>query len=400
MIVEIKPGIANGVLKAPPSKSMAHRLLICGAFSEKSTINGIEFSEDISATLDCLSSLGANVEINGDSVTLGGLSPEKIGSAVLHCRESGSTLRFLLPLCLLSDGEKILKGSKRLLERPQDIYEEICKEQDLTFEKTEEGILVSGCLKAGEYHVRADVSSQFITGLIFALSTKKTESKITLVGKAESVSYIDLTLKALKDFGVTVEKCPDGYFIRGGQTFVSRNIDVEGDYSNSAFFDALNLVGGNVTVVGLDENSRQGDRVYNILFSKLGKNEEIDLSDCPDLAPVLFALASTKEKTVFVGTRRLKIKESDRATAMQRELSKFGVKVDVEENKVTVYGGRLATPTEIICGHNDHRIVMAISLLCTVTGGKISGAEAVTKSLPDFFSRLSGLNIKIEVYPD
>ncbi len=400
MIVEIKPGIANGVLKAPPSKSMAHRLLICGAFSEKSTINGIEFSEDISATLDCLSSLGANVEINGDSVTLGGLSPEKIGSAFLHCRESGSTLRFLLPLCLLSDGEKILKGSKRLLERPQDIYEEICKEQNLKFEKTEEGILVSGCLKAGEYHVRADVSSQFITGLIFALSTKNTDSKITLVGKAESVSYIDLTLKALKDFGVTVEKCPDGYFIRGGQTFVSRNIDVEGDYSNSAFFDALNLVGGNVTVVGLDENSRQGDRVYNILFSKLGKNEEIDLSDCPDLAPVLFALASTKEKTVFVGTRRLKIKESDRATAMQRELSKFGVKVDVEENKVTVYGGRLATPTEIICSHNDHRIVMAISLLCTVTGGKISGAEAVAKSLPDFFSRLSGLNIKIEVYPD
>ncbi len=400
MIVEIKPSIANGVMKAPPSKSMAHRLLICGALSEKSTVKGIEFSEDISATLDCLRSLGTNIKIKGDSVTLGGLRPDKIGNAVLSCRESGSTLRFLLPLCLLSKGEKLLKGSKRLLERPQDVYEEICREQNLRFENTIDGILVSGCLNSGEYRVRADISSQFTTGLIFALCTKQTDSKITLVGKAESVSYVDLTIKALNDFGVVVEKCLDGYFIRGGQSFISREISVEGDYSNVAFFDALNLLGGNVTINGLDENSLQGDRVYKTLFKKLGKSEDIDLSDCPDLAPVLFALASIKEKTVFTGTRRLKIKESDRATAMQQELSKFGVNLEVEENRVTVFGGKLSAPTEIICGHNDHRIVMAISLLCTITGGKIGGAEAVAKSLPDFFSRLSALNIKSEVYPD
>lgn len=400
MIVEIKPGIAKGVMNAPPSKSMAHRLLICGALSEKSTIKGIEFSEDISATLDCLRSLGTRVEVNGDSVTLGGLCPKNISNAVLPCRESGSTLRFFLPLCLLSEGEKILKGSERLLERPQEVYKEICVEQGLKFESTTEGIFVSGCLKSGEYRVRADISSQFVTGLMFALCTKESDSKITLVGKAESVSYIDLTIKALRDFGVAVEKSSDGYFIRGGQHFASREIVVEGDYSNAAFFDALNLLDGDVDVKGLDEASLQGDRVYKILFKKLGKDEEIDLSDCPDLAPVLFALASTKQKTVFTGTRRLKIKESDRAVAMQRELAKFGVKLEVEENEVTVYGGNLSAPTEIIYGHNDHRIVMATSLLCTVTGGKISGAEAVTKSLPDFFSRLSALNIKTEVYTD
>ena len=400
MIVEIMPSIAKGVIGAPPSKSMAHRLLICGAISEKSTIKGIEFSEDISATLDCLRSLGTNVEVSGDCVTLGGLCPEKIADAVLPCRESGSTLRFFLPLCLLSDGKKLLKGSERLLERPQDVYKEICTEQGLQFENTRDGILVSGCLNSGEYRVRADISSQFITGLMFALCTKKTDSKITLIGKAESVSYVDLTIKALKDFGIVIEKCPDGYFIRGGQSFASREIAVEGDYSNAAFFDALNLLGGDVTVSGLDENSLQGDRVYKVLFNKLGKCEEIDLSDCPDLAPVLFALSSIKGKTVFTGTRRLKIKESDRATAMQQELSKFGVKLEIEEDKVTVYGGNLSVPTENICGHNDHRIVMAVSLLCTITGGKISGAEAVAKSLPDFFSRLSALNIKLEVYPN
>ena len=400
MIVEIKPGVAKGVIKAPPSKSMAHRLLICGALSEKSTIKGVEFSEDISATLDCLRALGTNVEVDGDTVTLGGFCPEKAENAVLPCRESGSTLRFFLPLCLLSDGEKVLSGSKRLLERPQDVYEKICTEQNLRLEKIEDGILVSGCLNSGEYRVRADISSQFITGLIFALCTKDTDIKIALTGKQESGSYVDLTIKALNDFGVAVEKRPDGYYIKGGQTFVSRELEVEGDYSNAAFFDALNFLGGNVTVDGLDKHSLQGDRVYKDLFAKLGKDEEIDLSDCPDLAPVLFALASTKEKTVFTGTRRLKIKESDRASAMKAELSKFGVRVEIEENKVTVYGGRLSTPTEVICGHNDHRIVMASSLLCTVTGGKISGAEAVAKSLPDFFSRLSALNIKTEVHPE
>lgn len=400
MIVEIKPSIAKGVVSAPPSKSMAHRLLICGALSEKSTIRGIEFSEDISATLDCLRSLGTKVEVNCDSVTLGGLCPEKIEDAVLNCRESGSTLRFFLPLCLLSEGKKVLKGSKRLLERPQDVYEEICMEQNLEFKKTNENIMVSGCLNSGEYRVRADISSQFITGLIFALCTKKSDSKITLVGKAESISYVNLTIKALKDFGVNVEKIPDGYFIRGGQRFASREIIVEGDYSNAAFFDALNLLGGDVTVCGLDDKSLQGDRVYKNLFKKIGESEEIDLSDCPDLAPVLFALASTRKRTVFTGTRRLKIKESDRAVSMKQELAKFGVKLEIEENRVTVYGGKLSVPTAIIYGHNDHRIVMATSLLCTITGGKISDAEAVAKSLPDFFSRLSALNIELEVYSD
>lgn len=400
MIAEIKSSVASGTVLAPPSKSMAHRLLICGAFTEGSKITGIELSEDISATLDCLRALGATAEVKGDTVAVGGLSPKTIKSATLACRESGSTLRFFLPLCLLSEGEKTLLGSRRLLERPQSVYEKICEEQGLLFSRKEDKIVVGGCLRAGEYRVRADISSQFITGLMLALSQMDKDSKIILEGKSESLSYIDLTVKAFADFGVNIEKTEFGYYIRGGQKFLPREITVEGDYSNAAFFDAFNHLGGKVTVNGLDENSLQGDRVYKKLFTLLGKGEDIDLSDCPDLAPVLFALSAVKGKTRFVGTRRLKIKESDRAAAMKSELARFGVRVDVEENSVTVWGGKITPPTDIICGHNDHRIVMATSLLCTLTGGKVSGAEAVGKSLPDFFARLSALNIDLEVYTD
>lgn len=400
MIAEIKKCIARGVCVAPPSKSMAHRLLMCGAFSEKSKISGVEFSEDIKATLDCLLALGARVEIDGNTVTVGGLCPEECGKAFLPCRESGSTLRFFLPLCLLSNAEKTLKGSARLLERPQSVYEDICKKQGLLFQKEDGSIKVGGTLSAGEYRVRADISSQFITGLMFALARKSEDSKIILEGKSESLSYIDLTVKAFKDFGVNIEKTDGGYYIRGGQKFLSKELSVEGDYSNAAFFDALNVLGGSVEIKGLSPDSLQGDRVYKKLFTKFGTDEPIDLADCPDLAPVLFALAAAKGKTRFIGTRRLKIKESDRAEAMKTELAKFGVQVEVEENSATVFGGEITPPTDMLCGWGDHRIVMALSLLCTQTGGKIAGAEAVNKSLPDFFSRLSELNITVEVYPD
>ncbi len=396
MIVKIGKGRAEGTVSAPPSKSMAHRLLLCAAMSEKSTVRGIEYSEDVLATLDCLRALGARVETEGDSVTLGGLSLKTAKGATLPCRESGSTLRFFIPLCLLSGNELTLTGSARLLERPQTVYEKICTEQGIKFQKTAHGITLCGKLCAGEYSVAGDISSQFITGLMFALCHLDGDSFIKIVGKTESRSYIDLTIKALADFGVTVTPREDGYFVAGGQKFLSRDITVEGDYSNAAFFDAFNLLGGNVTVTGLREDSLQGDRVYKKLFEKLGK-EEIDLSDCPDLAPILFSLSAKVGKTVFTGTRRLKIKESDRAEAMKQELAKLGVGVDIAENSVTVFGGKITAPTEPIDSHNDHRIVMSMAVLLSLVGGEIKGAEAVSKSLPDFFKMLNSLSLDTEV---
>ncbi len=398
MIVKISAGRAEGSILAPPSKSMAHRLLICAAFSEKSTVKGIEYSEDVLATLDCLRALGATVETDGDTVTLGGLSAERFPqNAELLCRESGSTLRFFIPICLLSESKITLRGSERLMERPQSVYEKICKEQGLTFCRDGQSIVVKGPLCAGEYSVAGDISSQFITGLMFALSCLSGDSVINIVGKTESRSYINLTLKALADFGVTVKESDGKYYIKGGQKFCSREITVEGDYSNAAFFDAFNVLGSEVFIEGLREDSLQGDRVYKQLFSRLGGSEEIDLSDCPDLAPVLFALSAYVGKTVFTGTRRLKIKESDRAEAMRDVLSSFGVRVDIAENSVTVWGGAITPPSEPIFGHNDHRIVMAAALLLSLTGGEIYGAEAVSKSLPNYFERLKSLGINIEV---
>ena len=399
MTVEIKKGSAGGQIMAPASKSMAHRSLICGALSKKSTINGLDFSEDIKATIGCLKTLGANVEINRNSVTIGGLldSNKKV-TEPLFCGESGSTLRFLLPLCLLRGEPIVLTGTKRLFERSLSVYEDIAKAQNIKFIKKPDAVMVCGVLKSGLYEVRGDISSQFISGLIFALSTLQDDSIIKIEGKFESASYVALTLKALGDFGVRVTRIDAKSFkVHSGQSYFSQNLTVEGDYSNAAFFEALNLFGGNVLVKGLDPNSIQGDRVYKEYFKAIeNKNSIIDLTDCPDLGPILFAVAAAKGGAVFTGTERLKIKESDRVAAMAEELSKFGVSVTAEENRVEIGKATLKKPSTFLDGHNDHRIVMALSVLCTLTGGKIMGAEAVAKSLPEFFSMLSLLGIEVK----
>lgn len=398
MTVTIKKGKARGTVSAPPSKSMAHRNLICAAFTERSTVRGVSFSEDIRATLSCLEALGADVQVDGDTVTLGGIGRNSVKKPELFCNESGSTLRFMIPLCLMRDEQITLTGSQRLFERPNKIYADICEKQGLHFEQTEKGISVRGRLSSGNFAIPGDVSSQFISGLMFVLPLLKGDSIITLTGKIESRSYIFLTLKALSDFGVHIEQTSyDTYYIKGGQSYENREVCVEGDYSNAAFFEALNYLGGEVEIKGLDEKSLQGDRVYSQLFPLLEKGRAaIDISDCPDLAPVLFALASVKNGAVFTGTRRLKIKESDRAEAMKEELSKFGIKVSVEENSVEVEKGELKAPEEVLCGHNDHRIVMALSVLCTLTGGSIDEAQSVKKSFPDFFERLRETGIEIQ----
>lgn len=399
MTVNIKKGTAKGRIKAPPSKSMAHRYLICAALSSGSEVKGIAFSKDIEATLSCLEALGAKVNIEADTVSIGGISIENgIKANKLYCLESGSTLRFLIPLCLLFDEEITLFGSERLFERSLSVYEQICLSQGIYFKKEKNSVTVKGKLKAGKYTVRGDVSSQFISGLMFALSQLEEDSVIEITENIESGSYLNLTIKALGDFGIRISRTDERtIYIKGSQKAKKRKFTVEGDYSNAAFLDAFNLLGGNVAVTGLKAESAQGDRVYKELFPELLKGSpKIDVTDCPDLAPILMAIAAAKNGAVFTGTRRLKIKESDRGEAMKIELSKLGAKVKIEENKITVKGG-IEKPKAAIFGHNDHRIVMAMAVLLTLTGGKIIGAEAVSKSYPDFFEKLALLGIETEV---
>lgn len=384
------PSSPFGEVFAPPSKSMAHRYLICGALSEQSRVSGLAMSEDIKATADCLKALGSRVDFENDTALVGGLRPKE--EAQLDCRESGSTLRFMLPLALLGNKEITLTGSPRLMERGAGLYEQMCGEHGLFFENKDGKITVKGPLKPGKYSIDGSLSSQYFSGMLFALSTLDGDSELKVKGKLQSRPYVNMTIKTLDDFGVKIERIPGGFFIPGGQKFLSRDAAVEGDWSNAAFLSALS---DKVIVKGLDEHSLQGDKLYPQLFKNVG-SYQIDLSDTPDLAPVLFAVAALKDKGDFVGTRRLKIKESDRAEAMKNELLKFGVNTTIFDNRVIV-SGKLKAPSAELYGHNDHRIVMALSVLAARVGGVIDGAEAVSKSFPDFFDVIKKLNVKVNL---
>ncbi len=400
MKVTIEKSTAFGRISAPPSKSMAHRYLICGALSEGSKISSVSYSKDIEATLNCLRALGADISTEDGTVTIGKIKKDnKLKSQILNCNESGSTLRFLIPLCLLFDKKITLNGSERLMQRSLSVYEELCLNQKIDFLQTENSVTVKGHLSSGRYSVRGDVSSQFISGLMFALPLLENDSIIDIVGDLESGSYLALTIKALAQFGIRISRIDEHtIYIKGGQRYKKRSLKVEGDYSNAAFFEAFNYLGGNVVVTGLDQNSPQGDRAYLEIFPLLSKQKAtVDISDCPDLGPILMAFAALNKGAVFTGTHRLKIKESDRGNAMAEELAKFGCEVKVEENKITVPKCKLKRPVLPLDGHNDHRIVMSLAVLASVTGGEIYSAQAVEKSFPDFFNKLKSLRVNLKV---
>ena len=409
MRVEIRQSRARGLVTAPPSKSMAHRLLICAGLAEgESVVRNLAYSEDVKATIACLRSLGVQITLDGDTAYVKGVDVTKpLGAtAVLPCNESGSTLRFFIPLCMLSGEERVLTGSRRLMDRPLIVYEQIAQHQKLKFEKSAKHVTVQGPMYNADFLAAGNTSSQFFSGLLFALPLLNKKSYLRIREPVESRPYIDMTVLALKQFGVAVRTWNDSeenrlvIEIPGGK-YTPADVTVEGDYSNAAFFEALNYAGSNVRVRGLREDSAQGDKVYKILFKKINEAlnivnfDAIDISDCPDLGPVLFAVAALTGGGRFTGTHRLKLKESDRANAMKHELKKFGIAIDVEENDVIVHPGELHAPTEALCGHNDHRIVMALSVLLTATGGVIEGAEAVNKSFPDFFERLQDLGVDL-----
>lgn len=402
MNLRIHKAVLKGAVNAPPSKSMAHRLLIAAALSRgTSVIRGISDCDDVKATVKCLEALGVKIQKSDSAITVSGVDVTAITpQSTLDCNESGSTLRFLLPIALLSGKNTLFYGADGLMRRPMDVYENMCRDKGYSYNADGSSIAVRGPLTAGEYEVIGNVSSQFISGLIFALPLANGDSKINIIPPIESRAYIDMTIEALEAFGVKVRWLDDNtIFINGNQKYSPTDVTVEGDYSGSAFIDALSVFGNDVSVEGLNPDSVQGDKAYKSFFDMLKKGvPTIHLGNCPDLGPILFAVAAAKHGGVFTGTRRLKIKESDRCAAMAEELSKFGVSVSVYDDKVVVYPIKLQAPSAALNGHNDHRIVMALSILLTLTGGEIEGAEAVNKSYPAFFDDLKSIGAVIEEY--
>lgn len=399
MELNISKGHAHGVVQAPPSKSLAHRMLLCAGLARgESVVHNVAFSEDILATIDVLRALGADCRIDGDTVTVTGADVRKAHyDGVISCRESGSTLRFCIPLLLLSGNPFTLTGKGRLMQRPQDVYVDLCARQGLVFERGDETIRLRGPLQSGEYVLPGDISSQFISGLLFALPLQQQDSTLHILPPVESRSYIDITLQALGMFGVQAYWDDDDentLLIPGGQHYTPCEVTVEGDYSNAAFFGALAAFGDDVTVTGL-QPSLQGDRVYAHCFAQLQRGKAtIDVTDCPDLGPILMVAAAVLHGALLTGTRRLRIKESDRGVVMAQELKKLGAHCIVQENTIEIFSG-IHAPDRPLLGHNDHRIVMACAVLLTRTGGTLSGAEAVAKSFPGFFDRLQDIGIEV-----
>lgn len=397
-----KPCRLNGKIDAPPSKSMAHRYLIGAALTgEDCVLSGVDLSEDIAASIDCLQALGAEIRVQGDTVCLH-TDRERFLSTdapTLYCRESGSTLRFFIPLALCMGKSVTFRGSKRLMERPLAVYEALCRERGFRFTKSADSLTVCGKLSGGRYVLRGDSSSQFLTGLIFALVWLREESEIAVIPPFASRSYVNLTIAALCDCGADVSFIDD-YTIRICQSRMhAYSGKIEGDYSNAAFLDAFNCLGSRIEVGNLRADSLQGDLAYGAYFRALSSGTPIlDISDCPDLGPVLIALAALQNGATFTGTDRLRIKESDRGAAMQEELVKLGGELTIGADYITVPKQTLRYQGTVLSGHNDHRIVMACAVLLSQTGGEMKGIEAVRKSYPRFFEDIQKLGAEVAVY--
>ncbi len=381
----VSRSVLCGAVNAPPSKSFAHRHLICAMLSGGGSVCNIELSEDIRATLRCMSALGAKYVINGDTVKVTeGIDKDRF-SAKLDCGESGSTLRFFIPICIAIGGEYEFSGTERLLSRPLDAYNEICQKRGIGFDFDGKSLKISGKLKGGCIALNGSQSSQFISGLLMAAPLMDEKPHIALLGGTESKPYVDITVSVLAQHGV--------HFSNRGNVYSLLNSSVEpviavneGDWSNSAYLYAFTFYGGNVRVGGLEENSIQGDKVCLKLFGKLAAGcPIIDIADCPDLFPALAAVAALNNGAEFVNTRRLKLKESDRATAMAESLRRFGCTVEQYDNNFVVEKSELHAPKNILTGYNDHRIVMALCILASAYGGTIDGCEAVSKSFPRYF---------------
>ena len=373
MDIRITPAKLRGKVKAIPSKSDAHRTLICAALSNYTDIGKIPVaSEDVKATVNALKILN--------------------GAKTADCGESGSTLRFLLPVAAALGISAEFKGSGRLPERPIKPMLDLLREHGCSIDGDALPFVVQGALQSGVYKVRGDISSQYISGLLLALPLLEGESKITLTTHLESRPYVDLTKNKLRTFGVSVITVSDGWLIPGGQKYTSpKNISVEGDWSNAAFWLTANALGSNIKVTGLDDNSCQGD--LRIRDLTLKPKLSIDVKDIPDLVPILAILAcGAKCDTVLRGCARLRFKESDRIKSVCAMVNNLGGVAEEKSDRIVIRGtGSLKGGS--VQSENDHRIVMAAAIAATICENDvvIQDAEAVNKSYPHFFKDYNSL---------
>ncbi len=417
MNVRIKPSKLIGRVNAPSSKSFSHRMLIAAALAGGvSEISNISASEDIDATVGALAALGAKIFREGNTYTVMGIKTPA-ASAVIDCRESGSTMRFIIPIAAALGCSCEFRGKGKLPERPITPYIRELGKNGAVITKTE-GVMpfvMNGTLKGGDYVLEGDISSQFITGLLFALPLCSGNSVIRLASKLESKPYADMTVEALSRFGITIDESEDKdglpvYRIRGGQKYRSADVSVEGDYSQAAFYFAANALGSEIKVDNLSEKSVQGDKkileiIGGISYNKINDSGlrrlpafSADVSDIPDLVPILAVLGCfTDGVSRITGAKRLKIKESNRLEAIASALENIGGKITVGDDSLEIepvdgfHGG-------VIDGCNDHRIVMASAIASTMADGEITitGAEAVAKSYPDFWTDFASLGGNIE----
>lgn len=400
MNVTITPGPLAGTITPPPSKSQAHRLLIAAALAEgESVLTNVALSQDIEATLRCLAALGAGAVREGDSLRVEGLggrrgsvSPCMCDAPHFDCGESGSTLRFLIPVALAAAGGGFFTGRGRLLARPQKPYEDLLREKGIFFSHKPDAISVRGELKAGVYALPGDVSSQFVTGLLYALPLLEGDSVIQLTCDLESRRYVDMTLQALERFGVEARADgPRRFRVPGGQRYRAGRARVEGDWSNAAFWYAANALGGRVDIRGLDPDSAQGDREiarFAALLARPGE-AELDVSQCPDLVPPLAAMAALRpgQVTSLVGAARLRIKESDRLATVTATLNAMGARVEEHPDSLTIRGLEELAGGVTVDGCNDHRIAMLAAVAASRCAAPVTvtGAECVAKSYPNFW---------------
>ncbi len=395
MNIKIEKCKMSGKINAIASKSFAHRILICDFLAGnplRKEFDGFT-SKDILATYNCLSAI-------------------KRGERKIDCDESGSTLRFLLPLCATLGGEFWFTGRGRLLSRPNTELLNALSKNGITFEEKSDSIKISGKLCAGEFRVKGDISSQYVSGLIMSLASLNKDSKIILTTPLSSKPYVDITISVLAGYGVEIESTDYGYFIKGKQKF-NGSLDAEGDWSNMAFYLVLGAINDGITIEGLNLKSVQGDKKILEILKSAGASIEIsenqitvskseqngftmDAEDCPDLVPICAVLgALSRGKTIIKNIQRLKIKESDRVLSTIEMLKAFGVQAEEKDNSIIIYGGDIKGGT--VQSFNDHRIVMASAVLGAVADGQthIIGAEAVNKSYPTFFKDYISIGGKI-----
>ncbi|MCD8073407.1 MAG: 3-phosphoshikimate 1-carboxyvinyltransferase [Alistipes sp.] len=407
----ILPMQLRGTVVPPPSKSQAHRLIIAAALADgTSRISGVALSDDIRATLNGMQALGAEFTLSGKgtSVTVeiqGARADHALPLPEIDCGESGSTLRFLIPIALVLRGGAVFHGRGRLLQRPLDPYFDLFKDRGIRHE-LKKALVVQGTLEPGNFPLRGDVSSQFLTGFLYALPLLDGQSTVSLTTPLESRGYEDLTLDTLQQHGINVTNDnPASFVIPGGQAYRPCDGSVEKDYSQAAFFFAAQGMGNALSIKGLNPNSRQGDRVVRRLSARLCDPGEtqIDVSQCPDLVPALAVQAALREghKTRIVNAGRLRIKESDRLATVAGELNVIGASIEEHGDELIINGVTHFQGGDVDA-HNDHRIAMMLGIAATRSRGPIflTGAESVSKSYPDFWDEYKRLGGNVRLLAD